>query len=512
MSLDAALGIAGSGLLAVQRALAQASANIGNANTAGYTAKTVPLQARESLGQPAGVLSGQAQRAVDLAVVAQIGTSTAEQAAATLRERLLQGVEAAHGSVSGADSSSTLADDIAGLRGAFIALRASPDDAGAQRTVLQAANTVAQRFNGIGVAVASARQQAQDAMAQQVAAANAALQQIGGLNRQIQLATTQGQTTADLEDQRDQAVQTLSASIPVQVLRQPDGGMLVLSKGGAMLPTNTGQNALSLADATVAPGAWYGAGGTLPGIMLGGVDVTAQLGGGALGAAQALRDITLPRTQAEADTAAATLSYRFDQQGLTLFTTASGAVPDMAQPYTSGGQLGFATTMQVNPAFTTNPRLLRDGTHSVAIASGGVTNFTPNPLGGPAAFSTLADNVVNFTFGSQAANGLNWAPIPGGGLGPDGTLNSPFNPPSSVQDYAATATAVIGNERAAASTARQQAAGLLSTLQQRFATQSGVSVDAEMTTMIQLQQAYGANAKVITTVQQMWDVLLSAVR
>ncbi len=52
---------------------------------------------------------------------------------------------------------------------------------------------------------------------------------------------------------------------------------------------------------------------------------------------------------------------------------------------------------------------------------------------------------------------------------------------------------------------------MLATLQQRFATQSGVDVDAEMTSMIRLQQAYAANAKVVSSVQQMWDALLGAV-
>jgi flagellar hook-associated protein 1 FlgK len=67
-------------------------------------------------------------------------------------------------------------------------------------------------------------------------------------------------------------------------------------------------------------------------------------------------------------------------------------------------------------------------------------------------------------------------------------------------------------DRAAASTAKEQAAGLLATLQQRFNTQSAVSVDNEMTIMIQLQQAYAANAKVVGAVQSMWDALLGTVQ
>ncbi len=512
MSLDAALGIASSGLMAVQRALAQASANVGNAQTPGYTAKTVAMQARSLEGQPAGVISGVAQRAVDLAVVAQIGASTSDQAGATLRERLLQGVEDAYGSVSGVDGDSSLADDINTLRSAFITLQGSPENGGAQRDAVTAAGTVARDFNRVGQAIVKARQQAQDSAVQQVAAANAALRSIGGLNRQIQHAQIQGQSTANLEDQRDQAVQTLAASIAVKVIRQPDGNMLVLTEGGAMLPTDPNKDALTLTPATVGPNAYYGAGGSLPGVMLGGTDVTRNLTGGALGSAITLRDTTLPRYQAEADSAAGQLAWRFDQEGLALFTSPAGTVPDMAQPYTIGGQLGFAGSIQVNASVAANPSLVRDGTRSVSVGAGGVTNFTPNPVGGPAGFTALVDNVVNFAFGSQAAAGSGWAPVATTGLGPDGTLSSSFNPGSTVQDYATAVVSVHAADRAAASTAKEQAAGLLATLQQRFNTQSAVSVDNEMTIMIQLQQAYAANAKVVGAVQSMWDALLGTVQ
>jgi flagellar hook-associated protein 1 FlgK len=39
-----------------------------------------------------------------------------------------------------------------------------------------------------------------------------------------------------------------------------------------------------------------------------------------------------------------------------------------------------------------------------------------------------------------------------------------------------------------------------------------VDPDAEMAAMVQLQNAYAANARVLGTVQSMWDSLLAAVR
>ena len=63
----------------------------------------------------------------------------------------------------------------------------------------------------------------------------------------------------------------------------------------------------------------------------------------------------------------------------------------------------------------------------------------------------------------------------------------------------------------AADTAKQIADGqdvVLSTLQQKFNSQSGVNIDEEMAHLLSLQNAYAANARVMSTVKQMFDALM----
>jgi flagellar hook-associated protein 1 len=63
----------------------------------------------------------------------------------------------------------------------------------------------------------------------------------------------------------------------------------------------------------------------------------------------------------------------------------------------------------------------------------------------------------------------------------------------------------------AADTAKQIADGqdvVLSTLQEKFNSQSGVNIDEEMAHLLSLQNAYSANARVMSTVKQMFDALL----
>ena len=52
---------------------------------------------------------------------------------------------------------------------------------------------------------------------------------------------------------------------------------------------------------------------------------------------------------------------------------------------------------------------------------------------------------------------------------------------------------------------------VVSALQQRFNDKSGVNIDTEMSNLIALQNAYGANARVMTTIQQMMATLLQVV-
>jgi flagellar hook-associated protein 1 FlgK len=71
MSLDLAFGIARTGLQATQRALAQVSQNIANAETPGYTRKDLAPIALQAADRPMGLRLGEARRLVDDALVAE---------------------------------------------------------------------------------------------------------------------------------------------------------------------------------------------------------------------------------------------------------------------------------------------------------------------------------------------------------------------------------------------------------------------------------------------------------
>ncbi len=174
--------------------------------------------------------------------------------------------------------------------------------------------------------------------------------------------------------------------------------------------------------------------------------------------------------------------------------------------------VGFAAQIGVNPAVAATPNLVRDGTHDVAGVPGGASPFTTNPLGGPAGFATLINRVLGFSLGAQVASGSPQPSAATSGLGPDGILSAPYSAPPTLADQATALAAAQAGVSAAASGQLNLEQTVQTTLTSKLAAVSGVNMDNEMSMMIQLQNAYGANARIITTVQTLFNQLLDAVR
>ena len=506
VSLGLGFAIAGSEIGNINDQFALLGHNIANAGTPDYSVETASQQALTGSGVGLGAREGVVGRSVNTqlqsGLLAQNGTVAALQTTATALQQI-DAVEGAPG------SGSDLASRLGMLQNQFVALETDPASATQQSAVVSAAQGLATQINAVSTAVQGVRQNAQNGVVSGVQTLNSTLASIGVLNKQIVTAQAAGQSTADLMNQRDAAVDTLSNLVSVSVIHQPDGSVLLATAGGLVLPTDG--TALATQPATLGA-ASYAPGGGVPAITLAGRDVTAQLQGGSLGADIMLRDQTLPTLQANLDEFAHTLSTRFAAQGLTLFSDSAGSVPAGGGSPVQSGYLGYAAEIQVNPAVLATPSLVRDGTSAIAGAAGGASAFTPNPAGGPAGFNTLITRVLDYALGADAQTGVAQPAPATGGLGAAGTLSAGFAPPP---DLAAQATAVVAQEAATSAAASGQLTeeqGVQATLQSQLSGTSAVSIDSEMSTMIQLQNAYDANAKVLSTVQAMWSQLLQAVQ
>ncbi len=489
MSLDGALSIASGGLANVNRQMALISQNVANASTPGYAAETSTQQSLTADGQGMGVHSGPATRDVDAALQGQVRHQNAAVAGLQTRQTALQALDATQGAPGqGGDLASLLGD----LQDQFSTLLNSPDSQAQQTQVVNAAGALAQGINNLSVAYTAQRQAAQDNIVREVATLNATLATIGRLSDKIVTLQSGGQSTADLENQRDAALADLSQLVDMKVLQQPSGDLLLTTNGGLILPIHGGTQ-FATSGAGMQPGAYYPGGG-VPAIVLGVVDVTRQLQGGRIGANITLRDTTLPTDQAELDEFAQNLASRFAGNGLSLFTDPNGAVPSGGGVPVQSGYVGFAGTVQVNSAVQANPGLVRDGTPSINAS-------------GLAGFTGIINLVLNNTLGAAPPLASNV-----GGLGPAGNLSAPYAVPATLGQLAATMLAAQAQDSAATTSQLDTEQAVQTTFGSKLTAQSGVNIDSEMSLMIQLQNAYGANAKVIAAVQAMWSQLLNAVR
>ncbi len=504
MSLDSALSIASGGLANINAQFALISQNVANAATPGYALEVSSQQSLTADGVGLGVHTGPATLQVDQALQTSVVQQNATVAGLQTTQTALQAIDSVLGTPgSGTDLGSLLGN----LQNSFSTLQTDPGNQTQQSAVVSSAATLANGINTLSAAYSTQRQAAQNGLGSAVNSLNASLATIGELSNQIIALKPTDLGTADLENQRNAAVQTLSQLLDVKTVEQPNGDLSIFTAGGLTLPTRGGASPFTMANASTPAGSFYPGGG-IPAITLGGTDVTRQMIGGQIGADVTLRDTTLPTGQAALDEFSQGLSSRFAGQGLTLFTDPAGNVPAAGGTPAQAGYVGYAGTIQVNAAVVADPSLVRDGTNAVA-----GTGFTPNPSGGPAGFTALITNIGKYTFGTQAQAGVSQPTLNTNGLGASGNLTVSFNAGgAALSDFATGLIASQAQQSANTTSKLTTEQALQTSLSAKVSAVSGVNMDTEVSQMLALQNAYGANARVISAAQSMFTQLLQAVQ
>ena len=164
---------------------------------------------------------------------------------------------------------------------------------------------------------------------------------------------------------------------------------------------------------------------------------------------------------------------------LPLFT--AGGQPITGVLTSTGSQTtGLAGTIAVNQALINSPSSL------VAYAA----NTT---AGDPTRPNFMLNQLTNATLTFSPDTGI-------------GTVQAPYS--ANLPNYMSQVVSQQSQAANAATNLQQGQDAVVSALQQRFNDQSGVSIDQEMSNLIALQNAYGANARVMSVIQQMMSTLL----
>lgn len=620
-----ALSTATAGLKATQAAIGLVSQNVANAGTAGYTRRT--LNTVSTGPGNAGVAAGTITRSFDAAALKQLRLETAGAAYTATRADTATQLDKLYGTPG---DSTALDGTLNTFTESLQELSANPTSAAARSTVLNTAATLAGQINAAASSVQDLRSGIEAQLGTDTSTASGLLKSIAALNGKIQI-TTDDAARADLQDQRDQAINGLSSYLDVQTVDQRDGTATVLTGSGVTLVDRASAASLSFdGKGTLNAQSSYSVDdgkrtvGTITATTPGGarIDLGAPgaLRSGSLSAQLELRDKTLPQAQRQLDDLAAGLASALTDRGVT-GTLAGGAAtidltgiqagnaltlpvtaPDgsvrnitliasnaatkgvdpaqtddssgLAQTFdVSGGPSTYAAKIQAAlSALSTRataagyrnvPTLAASGSgasvtiaggsgYAVAAAKAAITVPTASTdlkTGYPqiALFVDGSGNSLftgSFDDGSQrtglaqrlsvnAALIANSAALTASGATDPtasgsraqfvyaaltsaqttfssssgiGGISAPYG--ASVAGFAQDVIAAQGSASATVATLNDSQQVALSTAQSRFSTSAGVNIDEEMSNLIALQTAYGANARVLTAARDMLNQLL----
>lgn len=381
MSLDIARSIAFSGLSSTSVQISVTSSNISNADTTGYTRKTANQSSSVTNGVGTGVTVTGISSTVDKLLLKSLVSADSDLGSADTTNTYLTSLEKLYGSTSSTSSSSTgtsLANSIASLESALSSLASTPSSASLQSNVVSALDDVTSQLRETSSGIQKLRSNADQDISSSIDDVNTDLQNIADLNAEIKQTAAAGQSTADLEDQRNTALQDVASKMNVSYYTASNGDLQVYTTTGQALVDSSAHKISYTAAANVSSSTTYTAGSSSSGfsaITVNGVDITSQISGGDIGALITLRDKTLPTAQSQLD------------QLATQLASAVNAVSN------SASSVPAPTTLTGSSSVTSGTALSATGTVRLAVTdqSGNLLSYGDLDL---SSYSTVGDLVT----------------------------------------------------------------------------------------------------------------------
>lgn len=492
MSITAIFNSAGTSLAAQRAALDVTSENISNVNTEGYSRQRVIMETGQTITQNGlpvggGVKVASVQRIYDNVLNKQINDGTSLQGNNDSKLQTLQQVEPYLNEISG----NSIGDAMQGLSDSWQSLTLNPAGISERQTVLGKAQILVDTFHQVSDGITNAQFFADQSLTAVAIDVSSKAREIADLNIQIRTTEVASGNANELRDRRDLLIQNLSKQVGVSYAEQPDGMMDVKLLGGETIVS--GQQYATLYSNAVGPGVTtneihitaLGAPplATDPG---GDANVTATVGGsdnskGSIGGLLYARDKAMPDYLAKLDELAYNISYQVNTQhaagwnlnnatGINFFTPATAGTP----PVLSAAYYGYSST--INVAITNSNEIAAADANPLI----GGTGNNKNAL----LLAGVANKQVAFSGGVM----------------------------STTANYYNALVANIGVDVQGSKNLSAQNEAFVKQLNNLRASNSGVSLDEELTNLIKYQKAFEGASKVISTASQMMDTLLGLIR
>jgi flagellar hook-associated protein 1 len=456
------LNVGANSLSASEEAMEVTGNNLSNVNNPNYTRQSLnisnatPLQT--TIGQEGtGVEVTGISQASDTLLNTQIQSENSVNSSLTAQQTALQNAETYLNETitnnnTGTTSPGGLTADISNLFNAFQSVSTDPTDPTQRQALVAGAQNLTTEFNQVSSQLGDVQDQLNQSIQSGVTSANQDLTQIASLNQQIVMADAEGGSANDLVDQRTAAINDLASYANVTTTAEADGAMNINIGGVAMVSGVTATDSLETYDA--------GGGQLLIKAQNAGTPLT--LSSGSIEGNITARDGALSNLQTSVNTLATQL------------------ISQVNGIYSSGYDLNGNTGANF---FT--------GTDASDIAVNSTVANDPDSIQASGAAGNAGDNSVMLAL-AQLAN----------------TKVSGLNNQTFSQNWAQTVGG-LGDSISSVNSQLSDSSSVTQMLQTQRDSVSGVSIDEEMTNLMQYQKTYEASAELVSTVNQMLETVIN---
>ncbi len=456
MSLSATLSTATQSLFAQELELQVTNNNIANVNTAGYSREVVNLSEADptqggtlSIGN--GVNVEGIQSVQDELLTGRIQQQTSQQSSANAQVSALNEIQTLFPS-----SGLSVASSLSSFFTSLTALSTDPANTANRQAALSSAQTLVQQFNSVANGLSAASTTLDTSVGTDVTQINKLAAQAANLNQEVVQQNASGQSAGTLTDQLNQVELQLASLTNISVVHGAQGDFISTGNGTPLV-----FNSQSYALQTTT-----GSDGHLQVLDASGNNITSSISGGDLGGTIEVRDTQIPALQNSLDTLA--------NQFATTFNTAQ------TQGFDQNGNTGAA--------LFTIPTTVSGSAAGIALATTSTTAIAASSVSGSGA-SGSNGNLGSLTAIQNAAS-------------------------SSGQTLNTLSSGLVYQVGSLASNASTQSSSIqlsLTALNDQQGAASGVSIDEESANLVRFQQAYEAAAKVITTIQSLFDTTINMI-
>ena len=456
-SLNATLSMATQSMLAQELELQVTNNNIANANTAGYTRETVNLAQADPIQEGflsvgTGVTVEGIQSLSDTLLTMRIQQQTSDESKATAQVNALDEVQTLFPS-----SGTSVSTALSGFFTSLSALSTDPSNSADRQTVMSDAQTLVQQFNSVSSGLTETTTGLNTTVQTDVTQINQLSAQAATLNQQLVEQTAAGQSTGTVSDQLNEAESQLAALTNISVIHTTQGDSITTGAGTALV---LGTQSYALQTAT-------GTDGNIQVLDSSNTNITSTISSGDLGGVLEVRDTQIPSLLTSLDTLA--------NQFATAFNAAQAK--------------GYDETGNAGTNLFTVPSTVAGSAAAISLVTTSGSAIAASSVSGAGA-SGDNENLVNLTAIQNSALAS----------GESATTMS-----SNLVYQVGTLTANATAEQTAVQTS-------LTSLTSQESSVAGVSVDEESANLLRFQQAYEAAAKVISTIQTLFDTTINMIQ